>query len=192
MQSSPSTGHSHHIRASSLNKQVLEAEIENNSVFLGHSSISHKHCNKYNPSRLRGFFWNCFTTSLTDTGYFITLSSESLQEFTPWAKQLLAAGVYLLLHCSLVHFKFLACVCFKPFQASGLKVNDTGYCCHSKMLAPHLPPVPRLKCSGKTDSHGTDVQPSGRHPMGVKTRTLRTTHLWFEFLKSSTFTLPCF
>lgn len=115
VQSSPSTGHSHHIRASSLDKQVLEAGIENNSVFLGHSSISHKHCNKYSLSRLRGFFWNCFTTSLTDTGYFITLSSESLQEFTPWANWLLAAGVHLLLHCSLIHFKFLACVCFKSF-----------------------------------------------------------------------------
>lgn len=61
-QSSPSTGHSHHIRVFSLDKQMPEAETENNSVFLGHSSLSHKHCSKYNLSRLRG----CFTTSLTD------------------------------------------------------------------------------------------------------------------------------
>lgn len=55
-QSSPSTGHSHRTRAFSLEKQVPEAETENNFVFLGHSSISHKHCSKYNLSRLRGFF----------------------------------------------------------------------------------------------------------------------------------------
>lgn len=55
-QSSPSTGHSRRIRAFSLDQQVPEAEIANNSIFLGHSSISHKHCSKYNLSRLRGFF----------------------------------------------------------------------------------------------------------------------------------------
>lgn len=39
----------------SLDKQAPEAETENNSVFLGHSSISHKCCRKYNLSRQKGF-----------------------------------------------------------------------------------------------------------------------------------------